>query len=876
MGQSSPRLTFPSCPFGRTTFDGVRMSTLADRKRNLGRVPVKWIVLAAYVLLVLVSRWVTSADRQPKAEFAHAIELAQVGPAGAAGALPIVVLPSLPARGEQDWRRTFLDGRSAGLGPVYAVRWPTAHHRSRTSMGDDALAADLLLALETRFGKGRFHLIGEGMGGAVALSLAHRHPGRVASLTFVSAPGAQEYTLLGNAVANKFVYFFHHIPFVLFDVATPHFGLADRLPYNRGYSGVFFDSDLSDAKSMLRAWNGPALLVHGKSDWIAPVDAARYSVKLMPQARLLELEGGHGEEIADVAAPQVAEFIAAAEAGKAVGRAAPVAATEPYPDLVVSDGARFWILILIIILCTFVAEDPTCLAAGLLAAEGIIGFWWAALACTVGIFIGDMVLYSLGRWLGRGALRRAPLKWIVKEHEIDRMAGWFGSPRGMLVIVSSRFIPASRVPTFVTAGILRLGLPRLSLLLFTAALVWTPLLMLLGSTLGPPFMEQFPRYKQYAAWIVIGLFAFIWIVTHWIVPAMTWRGRREIVMKVRGLMQPSLWPGWLLYLPVRLGIVLLSLRHRRLTAFASANPALGRIGGFIGDSKSLLLRPFQRDSRCCPTLALSLEDTQEERIKEAAAFAACHGFPVVFKPEVAEDGAGLRFVHTQEQLERLVRSAQEDFLLQKFISGFEFELVWRRNPGKDDGRIMALLHKHDVTVRGDGEQTLEELIWLDEVAVSRANLFLRCHARDLNRVIPAGQKVTLNLTGSYGHGARCRHRADLTTVELEAAVTQFAKRFPGLHFARFDLRATSMEDLKAGRFIVTEVGGCCHVSSLLRDESLRFSRSYAAVWGQLKACLEAGAYNLRQKVRPVPVEELMARWSQARGRHDEFAVSEEL
>ena len=876
MGQSSPRLTFPSCPFGRTTFDGVRMSTLADRKRNLGRVPVKWIVLAAYVLLVLVSRWVTSADRQPKAALAHTIELAQVGPAGAAGALPIVVLPSLPARGEQDWRRTFLDGRSAGLGPVYAVRWPTAHHRSRTSMGDDALAADLLLALETRFGKGRFHLIGEGMGGAVALSLAHRHPGRVASLTFVSAPGAQEYTLLGNAVANKFVYFFHHIPFVLFDVATPHFGLADRLPYNRGYSGVFFDSDLSDAKSMLRAWNGPALLVHGKSDWIAPVDAARYSVKLMPQARLLELEGGHGEEVAAAAAPQVAEFIAAAEAGKAVGRAAPVAATEPYPDLVVSDGARFWILILIIILCTFVAEDPTCLAAGLLAAEGIIGFWWAALACTVGIFIGDMVLYSLGRWLGRGALRRAPLKWIVKEHEIDRMAGWFGSPRGMLVIVSSRFIPASRVPTFVTAGILRLGLPRLSLLLFTAALVWTPLLMLLGSTLGPPFMEQFPRYKQYAAWIVIGLFALIWIVTHWIVPAMTWRGRREIVMKVRGLMQPSLWPGWLLYLPVRLGIVLLSLRHRRLTAFASANPALGRIGGFIGDSKSLLLRPFQRDSRCCPTLALSLEDTQEERIKEAAAFAACHGFPVVFKPEVAEDGAGLRFVHTQEQLERLVRSAQEDFLLQKFISGFEFELVWRRNPGKDDGRIMALLHKHDVTVRGDGEQTLEELIWLDEVAVSRANLFLRCHARDLNRVIPAGQKVILNLTGSYGHGARCRHRADLTTVELEAAVTQFAKRFPGLHFARFDLRATSMEDLKAGRFIVTEVGGCCHVSSLLRDESLRFSRSYAAVWGQLKACLEAGAYNLRQKVRPVPVEELMARWSQARGRHDEFAVSEEL
>ena len=855
------------------------MSTSAERKRNLGRVPVKWIVLVCYVLLVIVSRWVTSGDREPKPELAHAVQIESTNPAPSSSALPVVVVPSLPDRGEHAWSKTDLvvkpDG-FPGLGQVYVVRWPTALHRSRDSMAADHVAADMLKAIETRLGAGRFHVVGEGLGGVVALEIAKKRPERVASLTLVSAPGAQEYTLLGNAVANKFVYFFHHIPFVLFDVATPHFGLADRLPYNRGYSGVFFDSDLSGAKAMLRAWDGPVFIVHGKSDWITPVDAARYSARLMPQARLLELEGGHGREVAQAASEDIRRFIADVEAGKAPRRTAPVPVAEPYPDLVVSDGARFWILILIIILCTFVAEDPTCLAAGLLAAEGIIGFWWAALACTVGIFIGDMVLYALGRWLGRGALRRAPLKWIVKEHEIDRMAGWFGSPRGMLVIVSSRFIPASRVPTFVTAGILRLGLPRLSLLLFTAALVWTPVLMLLGSTLGPPFMEQFPRYKHYAAWIVLGLFAFIWFFTHWVVPAMTWRGRREIVMKVRGLMQPSLWPGWLLYLPVRLGIVLLSLRHRRLTAFASANPALGRIGGFIGDAKSLLLRPFQRDSRCCPTLALSLEDPSDERVKDSAAFAACHGFPVVFKPEVAEDGAGLRFVHTQEQLERLVRGATEDFLLQKFISGFEFEVVWRRNPGKDDGSIMAIVQKRDVTVRGDGEQTLEELIWLDEVAVSRANLFLRCHARDLNRVIPAGQKVTLNLTGSYGHGARCLHRHDLITVELDTAVTQFAKRFPGLHFARFDLRANSIEDLKAGRFTVTEVGGCCHVSSLLRDESLRFSRSYEAVWGQLRACLEAGAYNLAQNVRPVPLDELMARWSQARGRHDEFAVSEEL
>ena len=199
-----------------------------------------------------------------------------------------------------------------------------------------------------------------------------------------------------------------------------------------------------------------------------------------------------------------------------------------------------------------------------------------------------------------------------------------------------------------------------------------------------------------------------------------------------------------------------------------------------------------------------------------------------------------------------VAAATEDFLLQKFIPGLELEVVWRRNPGNDDGRIMAIVQKQDVLVRGDGEQTLEELIWLDEVAVSRGELYQRCHSRELNTVIAAGQWVTLNLTGSYGHGARCVHRYDLNTPELTAAVTAFAKRFPGLHFARFDLRSSSEEEVKAGRFVCTEVGGCCHVSSLVRDESLRFSRSYTAVWHQLKACLEAGRYNLNQSVRPVP------------------------
>ena len=733
--------------------------------------------------------------------------------------------------------------------------------------------AAVVAALVEHYGIKEYHVVGQGLGGVAALELTRAYPGRVRSLSLVSAPGAQEFEMMGNPLVNKLVYGFHGAFFWGVSRLTPNFGAADLLPWDRDYAKTVFDTDLSDSKKALREWRKPLYLLHGEDDWVTAVDTARYTALLVPQAKLDVVPGGRDAAFADVAATaaKLDAFMLAAEQAPAAPSAAP-ASDPPVPT---AQGARYWILMLIIVLCCLVAEDPTCLATGLLVGMGLIDFWSGAMACTVSIFIGDVALYSIGRFFGKQALTRAPLKWLLKPHQLDQWAGWFSTPRGMFVVVSSRFVPASRVPTFITAGILRLSPLRLGVLLFLAALVWTPVLMLIGLRWGPVIIEKLNEYHRIAGWIVVGMLLLLYFSTHWLLPALTWRGRRQLVMKVRNLLQPSLWPAAVLYLPVRLGVLYHSIRCRSLTAFASANPAFGRIGGFVGDAKSLLLRPFQRDSRCCPTLALSQEDQVEERLKEADAFAVCHGFPLVFKPEVAEDGSGLRFVRDEARLEALVRGAKEDFLLQKFIPGLEFEVVWRRNPGQDDGRIMALVQKQDVVVRGDGEQTLEELIWLDEVAVSRGELYQRCHSRELNNVVPAGRCVTLNLTGSYGHGARCVHRPDLSTPELGAAVTAFTKRFPGLHFARFDLRAASEAELMAGRFTCTEVGGCCHVSSLVRDGSLRFSRSYAAVWHQLKACVEAGRYNLNQNVRPVPLEELMARWSQARGRADEYAVSEE-
>ena len=54
---------------------------------------------------------------------------------------------------------------------------------------------------------------------------------------------------------------------------------------------------------------------------------------------------------------------------------------------------------------TFITEDLSCVAAGIFAADGHIDFVTATIACTLGIWLGDIGLYLIGWLTTRGLLR---------------------------------------------------------------------------------------------------------------------------------------------------------------------------------------------------------------------------------------------------------------------------------------------------------------------------------------------------------------------------------------------------------------------------------------------------------------------------------------
>ena len=136
-------------------------------------------------------------------------------------------------------------------------------------------------------------------------------------------------------------------------------------------------------------------------------------------------------------------------------------------------GESLLTLMAFIAIATLASEDLTCVGVGLLVAGGRIGFASGSLACLLGIFLGDLLLFAAGRVLGRSALGRWPLNRLASPEAIERSSTWL-EQRGMAVIGLSRLVPGTRLPTYFAAGALRTRVATFAAYFFVAAAIWTP------------------------------------------------------------------------------------------------------------------------------------------------------------------------------------------------------------------------------------------------------------------------------------------------------------------------------------------------------------------------------------------------------------------
>ncbi len=328
------------------------------------------------------------------------------------------------------------------------------------------------------------------------------------------------------------------------------------------------------------------------------------------------------------------------------------------------------------------------------------------------------------------------------------------------------------------------------------------------------------------------------------------------------------WPGWMFYAPIVAQWLGLALRYRSTALLTAANPAIVS-GGLCGESKLSILDQVADPARELLASYTSLRTDPlrpeaDPAAAEAAMAAAGLLYPVVAKPDIGCNGAGVRLIADRAQLARYLAAFPrgEVVMLQEFIP-FEGEagLFYIRAPDEACGRITSVTLKYPPVVVGDGRSCLRDLILADARAGRVPGLYLARLGPRLAEVPRQGEPVRLVFVGNHCKGAIFRDGTSHVTPALTAAVEQLARALPEFYFGRLDVRFASPAALARGEgFRVIEINGAGSEATHVWDPATSLWQAWRAQFFHYGEAWRIGAINRDRGARPAGLRELWRLW----------------
>lgn len=513
-------------------------------------------------------------------------------------------------------------------------------------------------------------------------------------------------------------------------------------------------------------------------------------------------------------------------------------------------------------LATFVQEDVPTAGAAVLVAAGRLSLPAGFLGCFLGIWIGDALLYLVARVAGRPMLRHAWTRRFLDPAAITRSEQGFAR-RGTWLLLGSRFVPGTRLPTYLAAGFLGLPFGRFLLVTGCAVAVWTVGLFALAGVLGEKLRAQLGTWGREGLLLAAAVVALV-LVSRGIQASLNPGFRRRVRTWLERWTRWEFWPAWLFYAPVVLNYIRLGIRHRGFTVPTAANPGIFS-GGIVGESKLATLMDLQATS---PEFTVETHGIQGET---PAVRMACLeellerqriDYPFILKPDVGQRGVGVKLIRSRDQAIDYLGTMSSGILLQRYAPGpCEVGVFYHRLPGEATGRILAITEKVFPTVTGDGHRTLEELIWQDDRARFMANTYLQRLGPRREEVPAAGEEIRLVEAGNHAQGCIFKDGLHLGSEALTERIDEISRKLDGFFVGRYDIRYASAEDLQAGRnFQILELNGAASEATSIYDARNPLTEAYRMLFRQWEIVFAIGAANRRLGVAPTPVRLLWRAW----------------
>jgi len=258
------------------------------------------------------------------------------------------------------------------------------------------------------------------------------------------------------------------------------------------------------------------------------------------------------------------------------------------------------------------------------------------------------------------------------------------------------------------------------------------------------------------------------------------------------------------YIPVFSYWLWCGLKARAIFYLSAANPGF-EYGGIIGSSKKAILDKIP--SRLVPQgIIITATDSIENitfRMQQTRL-----NYPVVVKPDVGERGFKVELLRNEVELQQYIAKNSDRLIIQEYIDlPMEAGIFYYRMPNEDKGTVSSVVLKGMLTVTGDGDSSIRELMLKSERARLQIRRLSATDHIDLSSIPEKDENVILEPIGNHNRGTTFLDGNHLINQQLIDVIDGISKNVDGFFYGRYDLRCKDEHALYNGDIKVMELNG---------------------------------------------------------------------
>ncbi|QIY83787.1 D-alanine--D-alanine ligase [Chryseobacterium sp. NEB161] len=265
------------------------------------------------------------------------------------------------------------------------------------------------------------------------------------------------------------------------------------------------------------------------------------------------------------------------------------------------------------------------------------------------------------------------------------------------------------------------------------------------------------------------------------------------------------WSTFSIYLPLFPVWLYCAYKARTLLFFHGANPSI-KYGGMAMESKKEIYDLIPKNW-IPKTIFASSEIPFQKILSELKSQVI--NFPVIVKPNIGLKGLGVVQLEDLNELEDYQNNSDCDFLIQEKINyQNEVGIFYHRFPDQKSGKITGMVKKEFLSVKGNGEKTLRELVLENPRSAFQIKAIEQKMVNGMQEIIPENEEIILIPFGSHTRGAKFIDVSSEVTGKLEQKIDEICTKVNGFYFGRLDVMHENLELLQEGTsFKIIETNG---------------------------------------------------------------------